>query len=143
MIDRVFFDTNIIVYLFDTSEPAKRKKIIKLVESLSTTSKLFISSQVLNEFINVVMNKIEKRLKAKEIVERIKFLEDIFNITPLSYPTSLHALNITDRYKYSFWDSLILSSAIENECNILITEDMQHGQIIEEQLKILNPFKKI
>lgn len=57
MIDRIFFDTNIIVYLFDKGEKKKREKIIRLINDLSGKSKLYISSQVINEFINVVFKK--------------------------------------------------------------------------------------
>jgi predicted nucleic acid-binding protein len=51
------------------------------------------------------------------------------------------ALSIAQRYKYSYWDSLILSSALENGCKVLYTEDMQDGQTIDGKLKIENPFK--
>jgi len=51
------------------------------------------------------------------------------------------ALSIAQRYKYSYWDSLILSSALENRCKVLYTEDMQDGQTIDGKLNIENPFK--
>jgi len=49
-------------------------------------------------------------------------------------------LLIKEKYHYSWWDSLILTSALENNCKIVYSEDMQHGQIIENTLKIVNPF---
>ncbi|MCB0744523.1 MAG: PIN domain-containing protein, partial [Ignavibacteriae bacterium] len=59
MIDKIFFDTNMIVYLFDLGEPNKRKKVTKLLHKLVDNSRLFISSQVVNEFINYSTKKIE------------------------------------------------------------------------------------
>ncbi|WP_408033204.1 PIN domain-containing protein [Thermodesulfobacterium geofontis] len=50
------------------------------------------------------------------------------------------ALKIAQDYKYSYWDSLIIASALENECSILFTEDMQDGQVIEGRLRIKNPY---
>ncbi|MFZ8805680.1 MAG: hypothetical protein ACO2PO_22235, partial [Candidatus Calescibacterium sp.] len=52
------------------------------------------------------------------------------------------ALSLANQYKYSYWDSLIIASALENKCKILYTEDMQDGQILEGKHKIENPFKR-
>ncbi|OGU36801.1 MAG: hypothetical protein A2068_08130 [Ignavibacteria bacterium GWB2_35_6b] len=142
MTDKIFFDTNLIVYLFDKGERKKREKIINVLNELSGKSKLFISSQVINEFINVVFKKIEHRLSGKDLIERVKFLEDIFTITPVSYNTSVNAIKIKEKYSYSFWDSLIIASALESDCNLLFTEDLQSGQKIENQLEIINPLKQ-
>ena len=51
-------------------------------------------------------------------------------------------MEISIRYNFYYWDSLIVASALENNCSILYTEDMQDGQVIEESLKIVNPFSK-
>jgi predicted nucleic acid-binding protein len=54
--------------------------------------------------------------------------------------TILEAFRIAERYGFSFYDSLIISAALESGCNTLYSEDMQHGQLIENRLKIVNPF---
>jgi len=94
---------------------------------------------VINEII-WVMNK-----KYKIDFKSLQALSDIFwqkfDVTLLQKSSIDKALSIAQRYKYSYWDSLIIASALENECKILYTEDMQDGQIIEEKLKIENPFK--
>ena len=77
--------------------------------------------------------------RAKEILQNLK---NYFTIYPLTINDSENALDIQIKYKYSYWDSLILSSAINNECSILYSEDLQHNQIIKESLKIINPFNK-
>ena len=52
-----------------------------------------------------------------------------------------HILNIISKYKFSYWNSLIIASALQNNCTILYSEDMQHNQLIENKLRIINPFE--
>ena len=62
------------------------------------------------------------------------------NIFSYSANTIINALNLKERYKYQFYDCLILATALENSCSILYSEDMQHKQTIEKSLQIINPF---
>lgn len=73
------------------------------------------------------------------IDQNILFLQQHLHISSLYTNTSLKAINIKRRYRYSFWDSLIIASALENHCTLLYSEDMQHGQAIEGTLTIRNP----
>jgi predicted nucleic acid-binding protein len=61
-------------------------------------------------------------------------------VSPVSFCTVQDALKIKTRYQFSYWDSLIIASALENGCTILFTEDLQHNQMIEETLWVKNPF---
>lgn len=140
MIDRIFFDTNMIVYLYDLRDPIKRKKITRLLHGLIDKARLIISSQVINEFINYSTKKIVNEISEKELSENLLFLNELFVISPLSFSTSMEAIKIKKRYKYSFWDSLIIASALESDCNFLFTEDLQNAQILNSKLKIINPF---
>lgn len=140
MIDKIFFDTNMIVYLFDLGEPNKRKKVTKLLHKLVDNSRLFISSQVVNEFINYSTKKIENEITDEELKENLQFLNELFIISSLNFSTSVEAVKIKNRYKFSFWDSLIIAAAFESDCNILYTEDLHHSQILYSKLKIINPF---
>jgi predicted nucleic acid-binding protein len=78
--------------------------------------------------------------------EKLQILSDIFwrrfEVALLRKSSVDKALSVANQYKYSYWDSLIIASALENKCKILYTEDMQDGQIIEGKLKIENPFKR-
>jgi len=65
-----------------------------------------------------------------------------FEVVLLDKPDIEKALNIAMQYKFSYWDSLIIASALKNNCGILYTEDMQDGQVIEEGLTIKNPFRQ-
>lgn len=80
-------------------------------------------------------------------LEKLKILTDMLW---LKYETKLinkstieRGLDFARQYRYSYWDSLILSSALENDCTILYTEDMQDGKVMENQLRIINPYKEI
>lgn len=97
-----------------------------------------ISTQVLNEIYNVLYKKIKvEHSQIKEII-----IETIinFDISDISTITVLQALELKSKYQFSYWDSLIISAALENDCIILFSEDLQHNQLIENKLKIINPF---
>ena len=74
------------------------------------------------------------------IKECITDLSIYANIKSISFDTVKSAFYIKERYNYSWWDSLVLASALENDCKIIYSEDMRHGQVIENTLEILNPF---
>ena len=143
MIDKVFLDTNILVYLFDKSEKEKQTRVKKLIADHLPQTRMFVSIQVINEFINVTGKKIASPISPIQQKEIIEFINDIFIITPLILNTTLNALEISQKYKLSFWDSLIISSALENKCSVLYSEDMQNGFSIYNKIKIVNPFIKV
>jgi predicted nucleic acid-binding protein len=134
-----FFDTNLIVYLFDTSEPAKRQMVKQLFAQCQPKQYGYISAQVVNEFIVIATRKITHPIPWDSIDQHITFLQQHLHISSLHTSTSLKAIEIKRRYRYSFWDSLIIASALENNCTLLYSEDMQHGQVIEDTLTIENP----
>lgn len=142
MIDKIFLDTNILVYLFDKSEKQKHTFIIHFISNRLLDSKIFVSIQVINEFINVTSKKISSPVSIMKQKEILELLNELFLIAPLNLSTSRKALEINETHKFSFWDSLIVASALENNCNIIYTEDLQHGYIIENKLSINNPFNK-
>ncbi|MEO5571689.1 MAG: PIN domain-containing protein [Bacteroidia bacterium] len=131
---KIFIDSNIFVNLFG----ADRKK--KLFASSLPKQTHIISTQVVNENVNVCIRKL--KLSKTEAFTHGHYLMDNFLLVQISRSTIEGAFDISAEYGYSFWDSLIISSAIENGCNTLYSEDMQHGQIIEKKLKIVNPFSK-
>ena len=129
-----FIDTNIVVYLFSGDEPEKRSKAENIVEA----DNLIISTQVLNEFANVMFRKF--KLSPKEVSSACKELTLNFDIVTVNPSTIFNAIKLKERYGFSYFDSAILSSAIEAGCDTLYSEDLQHGQTIENQLRIINPF---
>ncbi|KJR42785.1 PilT protein domain-containing protein [Candidatus Magnetoovum chiemensis] len=135
MNDRVFIDTNILVYYISSQETKKQKAMALFLSS----SECYISSQVVNEFISVCLSK--NLLLIDEIVNLINDFFEAFIFAPVTEHTIKKALQIKTAYKYSYWDSLIIASALELNCFVLYTEDMQDCQVIEGKLRIVNPFK--
>jgi predicted nucleic acid-binding protein len=135
MKDRVFIDTNVLIYAYSETEPYKKDITLTILESYY----IVFSIQVINEIIWVMNKKYKIDFKSLQALSNIFWQK--FEVTLLQKSSINNALSIAQRYKYSYWDSLIIASALENECKILYTEDMQDGQIIEEKLKIENPFK--
>ena len=140
MKDKFFLDTNIIVYSFDDSQPDKQKCSQGLIRAALEDGNGCISYQVIQEFLNVATRKFVVPISYKD--SRI-FLSTI--LEPLcevyaSIDLYHKALELIERWKYRFYDALILAAALQNHCNVLYSEDLQDGQIIQE-LKIENPFK--
>ncbi len=136
MKDRVFIDTNIWVYasLDSQKEGVKRMISVELIDRYKT---IFVSTQVLNEFYSVL-------LKNGFPDDRIiVFLNDIISNTfviPQNIEIVKFAWSLKLKYKCSLWDSLIIASALQNNCSVLFSEDLQHNQTINGSLKIINPF---
>ncbi len=140
MIDKIFLDTNILVYLFDKTEKQKQSRAKELIAEYISGAKVIISVQVINEFINITSKKITFPISLSKQKEIIEFLNDLFIISSLTFDITLRAIETAGRYQLSYWDSLIISSALDSTCNILFSEDMQNGLLIDGKLKIVNPF---
>lgn len=137
---RVFIDTNIFVYAKLEHEQNRIKKQYagNFLESLS--GQLIVSTQVLNEFSNIL---IKHKIDDKKIQRTLVAIIEECEICPVELKTVEKAWYIKIKYQFSYWDSLIVSAALEGECSILYTEDLQHNQIIEEKLRVINPFEEI
>jgi len=132
----VFLDTNIIIYLYSKFEINKRNIAYDLVNN----SNCFISTQTMNESCNIWYKKYN--LNKIEISKYLTEIEAVCDrIMPINRETINLALDLKEKYNYSYYDCLILASAIEANCDILFSEDMTNGQIINNILKIVNPFK--
>jgi predicted nucleic acid-binding protein len=130
--DRRFFDTNILLYLLSgNNEKAS------CVEDIVSKGGI-ISVQVLNEFASVASRKLA--MSYAEIREYLVTIRVVCDVRPLRVETHLLGLDIAERYGFSFYDSLIVSAALLANCTTLYSEDMQHGQKIENRIVIGNPF---
>jgi len=142
MRDKVFIDTNVFVYAYlenhkKEKDYHKHLKAKELLGSFTTDNRVFISTQVCNEYYSALLkNKIEN----SDIQSSLHSLVQMVNVASISKNTVLNSFEIKNKYDFSYWDSLILSSALENECGVLYSEDMQDGQLIDGVLKIVNPF---
>jgi predicted nucleic acid-binding protein len=131
-IDRPFFDTNILLYLLsEDNRKADR------AEAIIATGGV-ISVQVLNEFASVASRKLG--MAFDEIRDTLDTVRAICQTQPLTIETHDLGLDIAERFGFSLYDSMIVSAALQSGCTILYSEDMQHGQEINTQLVITNPF---
>ena len=128
-----FMDSNILLY--SIGEDVHKQTV---AEKLIRNPNAVISVQVLNEFCNVIFRK--KIMSADELSSSIEFFKKYLLILDLDSQLVIHALNIKNRYHYSYWDSLIIATSLKAKASVLYSEDMHHGQMIDNQLTIINPF---
>jgi len=133
MNDKIFVDTNILVYSVSNDKDKK-----KIAENILLNYDAVISPQVIGEFVVVSLRK--KILESSKVIVYAKKFMQVFHVTVITAKTVSLALDIMTKYKYSYWDSLILSAALENSCSFLYSEDLQDAQKIEDTLIIVNPF---
>jgi predicted nucleic acid-binding protein len=138
MSDRIFIDSNIIIYAFSKDEIIKAEISNNLIFGIENAC---ISKQVINEVINILGKKF--KLASCDIENVVLELKSSINIFDFSIHTQIQALKLKERYQLQYYDSLIISTALENNCSILYSEDMQHKQLIENKLTIINPFFNI
>jgi predicted nucleic acid-binding protein len=140
-VNKVFIDSNIWIYAFITlDDQTKRNTCIQLLENLYQEQVIVVSTQVIME---VHWNLI-KKYGIRDEDAKLKIEAGILEIAKLSVTSKStydYAFNLRQQQNISFWDSLIVAAALENNCSILYTEDLQHNQLIENQIKIINPFK--
>jgi len=131
---RAFIDTNIFIYLYSAKEPKKRNICIDELDKHERVA----SIQILNETANVFRKKFN--WSAEKIQVHLDNIEKFCLINRVERTTIDSALKLSEKYKYSYYDCLMLASALESGCDIILSEDMSDGQMIESKLKIVNPF---
>jgi len=133
----IFIDSNILVYsVYGTQE--QKHKIGSVLAGEDYTP--IISTQVLKEFTNVSIRK-KLHKTTPELKRHLIKIKASFIISEITLDTIFQAIDLRDLYKYSFYDSLIIATALENKCMLLYSEDLQHNQSIGKKMKIANPFK--
>ena len=137
--DKIFIDTNIMIYAYDVSAVEKHQIASHILRDLWNSGLGVLSTQVLQEFFVNIVQKIQKPIDkklAKEIVRDFLRWQVVVN----NGDSILDAIDICDKYQYSFWDSMIIEAAIKGGAVFLMSEDLQHGQVISG-VTIRNPFK--
>lgn len=135
-VDRVLVDTNIWLYTFDVTEVEKQASSRQALREIAEKAQIVISTQVLFEVIANLTRKFSvSPARVSELLEVLMSYPTVVN----SNRTMLAALSIMDSSSISFWDALIVSSAVEARCQVLLTEDLSHGQVIAG-VEIRNPF---
>ena len=137
MKERSFIDSNILVYTDDAAFPEKQEIAMALLETGWNSGNIILSTQVLQEYFSAVTRKLA--VSAETAQRKIELL-GCLDIVSIQHQDILRAIEIHRLNKFSFWDSLIIRMAQKTSCNILYSEDMQHGQKVGD-VKIVNPFR--
>ena len=135
---RTFFDTNIIVYLFDDDAIDKKEKASTLFQKEAYAGRALLSTQVLQEFYVVVTRKLHVPLEP-DVAEGVVRNLSLLPVIGIDSEIILSAIGRSQRMQLSFWDALIIETALAGGAVRLLTEDLQHGQNIDG-LRIENPF---
>lgn len=137
-----FLDTNILVYSFDKTTVGKQTIARQLIRHGLQTQRGVISTQVVQEFLNLAIRKFVPPLS---VIEAREYLNNTLMALCQHFPSIAfyeQALVIQVETGYSWYDALVITAAIEVNCTTLLSEDLHHGQIIRG-LTILNPFRNI
>ena len=135
-----FIDSNVLLYLFDETAPAKRATAESLIHQALEASNAVISHQVVQETLNVLTTKMRPAAtneQARRFLDSV--LMPLWRVMP-NAALYRRAMDVKQRWGFSFYDALIVAAALESGCTRLLTEDLQDGQRIEN-LVIQNPFK--
>lgn len=136
----VFVDTNVLVYAFDRADPVRRAAAAELVERLAGTNRLRISTQILQEFFVTVTRKIASPVPVGQALD----LLDDFHAWPLflvDYEATREAGELCGQLPLSFWDALVVVSAVRSGADTLYSEDLSHNQIVHG-VQVVNPFTR-
>lgn len=135
---KCFFDTNILVYLFDGDSPDKRKKARLLFQDHAGAGDIVLSTQVLQEFYVTVTRKLARPLDTGAAMEAVSSFAEL-PMVQIDTKLIIAAIQRSRKSQFSFWDGLIVQAAIEGHAKALYSEDMHHGQLLDS-LCVINPF---
>jgi predicted nucleic acid-binding protein len=128
-----FIDTNVLVYIA-SAEPAKADRAEQILGDGGT-----ISVQVLNELANVLRRKM--RMSWTEVHDFLSIIRALLPVSPNTVDIHDTGLSLAERYELSTYDAMIAAAALHADCDTLWSEDMQHGLLIDDRLRVANPFR--
>jgi predicted nucleic acid-binding protein len=139
MSDRFFLDTNIFVYSFDRKAPKKADRATRLVRRAIETREGIVSYQVVQDFFSVALRRFAQPMSAGEAEQYLATTFRPLLAVHSSDALYSHALRLAAEHSLSWYDALILASALEARCAVLYSEDFQHGRRFN-RLRVENPF---
>jgi predicted nucleic acid-binding protein len=139
MASRTFFDTNVLVYLFDADSPDKQARAREALGEHLAGGAVVVSTQVLQEFFVTVTRKLARPLPADEAERALQRLMELA-VVQVDPDQILAAAASSRRDRISFWDALILTAAAVAGCEEVLSEDLQHGRSFG-RVRVVNPFR--
>lgn len=135
---KIFIDTNILVYALDNKDKEKKKKTREIIKKVIDSYQAVISTQVIKEFYVVATKKLNiDPIIAKNIIHNFHNMEIVNNDLEIIE----QAIDISVISQLSFWDSLIIAAAERSNCEYIISEDLNAGQIYRG-VELINPFER-
>lgn len=128
-----FLDSNILIYLA-SGDAAKADRAEQLLRDGG-----IVSVQVLNEIANVALRKM--KLSWPDIRDFISRIRDLLTVISVTEPIHESGLRLAERYRFGIYDGMIVAAALEAGCDVVLSEDLQHGLEVEGRLRIVNPFR--
>ena len=139
MSGKSFFDTNVLGYSLDDRDPVKTGTALRLLSEAIDTRSSVISYQVVQEILNIAFGRFRPPMSSAYAAIYVERLFEDFEVVLWSPDIVRRALLLRERNKFAWYDCLIVAAALDSKCDVLYTEDLQHGQRIEG-LTVVNPF---
>ncbi len=137
---RSFVDTNILVYRLDDTEPSKQAIAEALVQDLIASHEIVISTQILQELFVTLTRKLSANIHAPDAKEIVRAHVEL-PVVQVDVTLILRAMDRVEAASISFWDALVVETALVASATRLLTEDLQHGQVFDGRLRVENPFR--
>ena len=139
MTDKVFADTNVLVYAYNRSEPVKQQRAFQVLERLAVTGLGAVSTQVLSEMFVTLTRKIPAPLQVDEAYDRLRNYTLSWTVLEVTAMIVLEAARGVRDHRFNYWDSLIWATARLNQIALVLSEDFGHMTEIEG-VRFVNPF---
>jgi predicted nucleic acid-binding protein len=134
----IFVDTNVLLYAFDDADPAKRDRAREWLVACWNRRDGRVSTQVLNEFHSNARKRFASAISAGDARAEVRRLQQ-WKPWQIDQATVETAWAVESRFGLNYWDALMVAAAQHMGCEQLLTEDLQHGQLIEK-VRVVNPF---
>ena len=135
----LFVDTNVFVYAVDPRVRKKQARAAVLLRAICANCRVVVSTQVLQEYYATVTRKLEPPMSHDAAAESTRQLATL-DVRAVDAQTVLGAIRRAGARSVSIWDSLIVQSAVESACTVLLTEDLSHGEVIDG-VHVVDPFQ--
>ncbi|MCX6611546.1 MAG: PIN domain-containing protein [Acidobacteria bacterium] len=136
---KVFFDTNVLIYVFDKTSKQKAKLAMELIDSATGEGRGVLSMQVIQEFINIMRRGQKPLMSVAQCRVFLGVLTERFELVRQTPDLLTRGLYVHEAFQISWYDSLIVAAAQAGGCDVLYSEDLSHGQAYGS-VRVLNPF---
>ena len=138
MTNKIFVDTNILVYAYDRSEPEKQGLALAVLNQLTEARAGVISAQVMSEFFSAITRKITAPLSPADAYQRLENYQQSWDVVDVTPEIVLEGVRGVREYQFSLWDGQIWAAARLNQITVVFSEDFSVGSVIEG-VRFVNP----